>query len=581
MGRSGRTLTVSLLLTLLPAFATASPTNPYVQQLLTAIDSNNLPQFQQKLDAQAKSAISDLRATDTPHLIAVTSCREFARYFGSITNPTPEQKETLTWLAAQPRLMPTLMSAVSDSDPPTKILSRLQTLRCQQNPRLDQFPDLTTALLVVCDKSAAHDYTRAQTKFPPEHIAHLFDYFTNPRNPIRFNLAELCWQLQVYIVDLRVSDAEMQWATNRYANHYSIGDVYFDVNYDEPAFYQGDSKKIANHDYTLQNILQFGGVCLEQAYFAEEVAKSLGVPACMCTSNGGGAGQASHAWVGVVNLVNRQFAWNFDEGRYPEDLFWSADITDPQTHETLTDADVGLLSALQNVDANTRLLAALLLKSCDLLPPDRRFDLAIRVIEASPGTRPAWVSLATLGSKNQLTVPQSTLLYQELIRHILQPYPDFACQTMMLMVAGQPTVDQVNALDRVAQSFPNRPDLRARVRLHQADLLIAISHDDPAFRALNDVLTNDLNAGAIILEAMHRMDKLLRKHDALNQLAQVYAQTWTHMPAPDRSSYVYRTPYYVIGKSYLDLLQSQGNTAEAQNVRNRLIAVIPAGADLQ
>src|SRR5580698_4508444 len=100
MGRIGRSLTLGLLLTLLPAFAMASPTNPYVQQLLSAIDSNNLPQLQQKLDAQAKSGISDLRTSDTPRLIAVTSCREFARYFGSITDPTPEQKETLTWLAA-------------------------------------------------------------------------------------------------------------------------------------------------------------------------------------------------------------------------------------------------------------------------------------------------------------------------------------------------------------------------------------------------------------------------------------------------------------------------------------------------
>jgi hypothetical protein len=581
MGHFGRTVCASALLALVPTIILASANTPGVQQLITAIDSGQLAQIKQTFDAQAESAIGNLKNFNASRVIALASAREFARYFGAISNPTPTQRQVLTWLAAQPHLMPTLMSAVTDQDPPARVLAELQALGGKQNGMLDRYPDLTTALLVVWDKPFAKDYTRAPSKFSPDHIARLFAYFTDPRSPVRFNLAELCWQLQVYIVDLRVSDDDIQWVSSRYARHYSIGDVYFDVNYDDNAFYQGGEKKIFAHDYTLQNILQYGGVCLEQGYFASEVAKCLGVPACMCHSAGGGAGQAAHCWVGVVNYVNRQYTWDFDEGRYPDDLLWSADITDPQTHENLTDADVSLLSALQEVDPETRLLSALLLKSADLLPPERQFELAIREVEVSPGNRAAWVALADLGAKNQLNDSQQSVAFQELARSLVQHYPDFACQAMMRMVEGQPTLRQASSLERVAQSFPTRPDLRARVRLQQADLLEAVGHYNEAFVALNDVLTNDLNAGAIILPAMRRMDALVRKHGVLSQLVQIYDRTWTRMPVPDRSSYVYRTPYYVIGKTYLDLLQSLGDQSAAQGVRNRLMAVIPAGAELK
>ena len=85
---------------------------------------------------------------------------------------------------------------------------------------------------------------------------------------------------------------------------------------------------------------------MKQAYFAEQIAKTLGIPSCMCSSRGGGAGYVAHAWLGLLTRQNGKAVWDFDKGRYTEDLFWSADIIDPQTHAKLTDADVGLLSEL-------------------------------------------------------------------------------------------------------------------------------------------------------------------------------------------------------------------------------------------
>jgi hypothetical protein len=584
MGRSTRIVQLLLLALVLrrPALA-ALPlaSGSAVQQTIAAVDSDGLSALGTDLERQAAAALADPTPADQPRLVTLAACRQFARYFGSIRQMTPDRKEALTWLAAQPNLMPTLMSAVSNRDPPQRVIEILRLLRSSQAANLDDFPDLATALAVVWDKPPARQGDHAPPQLDPQRPAQLFAYFTNPRIHLRFDQRSLCWQLETYVVDLQLSDDEIQWATRRYANNYSIGSLYFDVNYDEAAFYSGEDKKVAAHAYTLQNILQYGGVCVERAYFATGVAKSLGIPACICYSRGGGAGGVAHAWVGLLNQINRKPGWDFNQGRFSEDLFWSAEITDPQTKKPLTDADVALLAALQGVDRATREVSALFLTLADLLPPSRRFDLYMREVQLSPGNRPAWVALTDLAARNQLSPTQTEAFSQAISDFLVRPYPDFACQTLTRAAAAQPALAQVATLDRIALLFPSRPDLKAGLRIRQADLLLKIDHTDQALTALDDVLTNDLNAGPILLQAMQRVEKVLRAQNNLQRLAYVYSRVWLRMPQPERSSYVYTTPYYLLGKQYLTLLESLGDRVDADNVRNRLISVIPAGAQLR
>jgi hypothetical protein len=557
------------------------PASPILQSTIAAIDGDGLPKLKTDLDEQCLAAISGPRISDPRQILSLSACREFARYFGAIEELTSAQKETLKWLAAQPHLMPTLMSAVYRRDSPEQVIEILDLLRKQQPERLDEYPDLATAMVVVWDKPLAPDANGRTVTYDDDRPAVLFNYFTNPRNQMRFDLKSMPWQLDTHIVDMRISEDEIPWAAERYRNNYSIADLYFEVNYDDRNFYNGDEKKIAAHAYTLQNILQYGGVCVEQAYFAEQIAKTLGIPSCTCTSRGGGAGQAAHAWLGLLTQQNGKAAWNFDEGRYKEDLFWSANIVDPQTHGTLTDADVGLLAELQNVSPATRQVSALELKLADLLPAPRRVDLYLREIEICPGNRSAWVALDNLGAKLQLTPAQTDTFGRDVDRFLTQSYPDFACQMLVHLVSGEPAPDQVNSLDVIAQKFPQRPDLKARVRLIQADLLLSRHQDEIAMRALTDVLTNDLNAGPIIQSALQRVDKLMRQYNNLPGLANIYSNVWGKLPLPDRSAYVYWTPYYLIGKTYMALLESMGRPADADVVRQKLIGVIPAGAELR
>jgi hypothetical protein len=555
--------------------------DPVILRTIAAVDADQLNVLKTELDRECLSTLNSRANLNLPRLLTLSACREFARYFGAVTSLTPPQKQTLDWLAAQPRLMPTLTSAVCSKDPPDRLIKVLDLLRSRQPDRLEEYPDLASAVAVVWDKPTARDPTRHEFKFDVDRPAALFDYFTDPRNQMRFDLKTLAWQLDVYVVDLKISTDEIRWAVNRYGNNYSIADLFFEVVYDDNAYLNGDDKKIASHPYTLQNILQYGGVCVEQAYFADQVAKTLGIPACICESHGGGSGAVAHAWLGLLTLQNRKAAWDFQDGRYPEDLYWSADILDPQTHETLTDADVGLLAELENVTPEARQTSALELKLSDLLPLSQRADFYLREIRICPGNGSAWTAVADLGANRQLTPAQSEAFGRDVDQILIQSYPDFAWQILVHFVSRLPMQEQIARLDSIAQEFPQRPDLRARIRLLQADMLLARSQNDLAMRELGDVLVNEINAGPIVLSAMHRVDKLMRAQNNLLRLVNIYAEVWPKIPAPDRSAYVYWTPYYEVGKTYLTLLQSMGRGGDADVVRRKLVEVIPPGAELK
>ena len=125
--------------------------------------------------------------------------------------------------------MPVLMSAVSSADSPGTFSTSSPCSRAATFDQLDNWPDLATALFVVWDKSPATDGTGFRPKFATDRPVRLFSYFTDPRTPLRFNLHQLAWQLDVYIVDLKVTEDEMHRATQKYLNNYSIASAYFDI----------------------------------------------------------------------------------------------------------------------------------------------------------------------------------------------------------------------------------------------------------------------------------------------------------------------------------------------------------------
>ncbi len=90
--------------------------------------------------------------------------------------------------------------------------------------------------------------------------------------------------------------------------------------------------------YTLAEIKQKGGVCVDQAYFASMTAKANGIPAMTISGEGD---RGAHAWFGYEES---RTSWNLSTGRY-KDNYAAGTTRDPQTHRTIKEQELRELAA--------------------------------------------------------------------------------------------------------------------------------------------------------------------------------------------------------------------------------------------
>jgi hypothetical protein len=556
-----------------PAAPTTSPSDALLTEAAQSLKAGKLADYAKSADAKLQPLLSNLENVDRSQLVRIVALRQLSSFVSRIEKPDDATNQTIAWLLEHPRVLDTLMLAVSEQDAPDRVLAVLSSLRSAGGKQLDEFPDLVAALCVVWDaplKLADNENVRAETEQP----AWLFRYYTSSRKKLRFDPQTLPWELAVYVVDNVVSQEEVAWAVQRYAGRGAIGSCYFDVPYDYSVLAHGTHKLIDGTAYTLMNLARVGGICGDQAYFASNVARSLGVPACAAVGLGGAMEGTAHAWVGFLENKGGRATWNFSEGRYPELQYWRGAVQDPRTRDGITDSDVALLAELLNSAAQDRALSSALCKACDLVEPARRADLLVRAIDLSPGNRTAWATLAELGAHRKLTDAQMTQATQVVAKFAAKPYPDFAFAMIKTLSSGRGTEQQMRALRDARGLFPQRPDIQAAIRLTEGDLLKDQKKPAPALAAYTEVLQRYNNAGPIVLEALERVDALLREHNELRRLADIYRDAWQRFPQPTRGGYIRSTPYYLVAERYMNVLNEIGNTAEAERVKQRLDALI-------
>lgn len=554
--------------------------DPHVAAAVGAVESNALPAFAASVAAELTPALNDLGAVDNNRITTLASFREFGRYFGRVEAPQPAQQDTLKWLAAQPRLLPALMMAVTDADAPADVLAVLSALRQDSPDRLDEYADLTAAVCVVWDAAPVRVANRPTRGAPataatrpagnpdPAGAVKRFKYYANPKGGLRCDFKTLPWQIAIYAVDTAVTDDEITWAARNYGNRRQLSRVYFEVPYDMSAFHAG-ARQADALPYTLPNIRQYGGVCLDQAYFAANVGKALGQPAAVCLGQSGSQGEL-HAWIGYLQPAGKFAAWNFYEGRYGDMMFWSGQVVDPQGGPPATDADVCLLSELTASPAANRLASVALCKSRDLVDDRRAPELYMRAIDMSPGNRPAWMALAQLGADRKLTIPEIDRVSEVVHRFAVERYPDFAFAVFRRIITGRSTDEQLVAMANIARLFAVRPDLVAAVRMAQGDLMRDANRPKEALTAYTDAMSDGHRTGPILPQAMERADTLLRATGEKAKLAALYQSVWSRTPPPEPSGYAELTPFCIIGHRYAALLREMGRATEANAVDQRV-----------
>lgn len=555
-----------ILVVLLLAIATHVRAESWPPRLARAVEEGTLKDQVEPLANELREAIGS-KETPDDRLIDLASWYRYAAFFSRIETKDELDKKCLVWLARQPKLMRTVSLAVGRTERPDAVLAVVRALYRTDRETLEEWPDLVAALVVVWDEPRRDSSDDPAAR--GDWAVQLYDYLKRNNNRLRYDLKTIPWQLQTYIVDLVVSREEIVWAWDRYGRRGDVGGIYFDVPYDTAAYYQGTEKKIDALAYTLENLNKHGGICTDQAYYATQVGRLLGVPTVTITGQGG-AGEVGHAWVGYLARQGKKVVWDLSSGRYREQLYWTGQVDDPQSRQPISESETSLLGELQNTTPSQRMRALAIMRSLELFEQAEQVKLVIQALNLSPADRDAWLAIGDLGAAGALSNEQSEEVAEVVRRFASKQYADLAFLVYRKMISGRSNMEQLDQLDKLIKLFDQRPDIIATIRVEQGKLFKGLKQNDRAMAAWGDVLRNHLYAGPIVMEALQLTDDTLREEGKGRQLLAVYDKVFTSIPQPTPSALAAYTPFCRIGVKYADLLDEAGDRTGAMKVRQRV-----------
>lgn len=118
----------------------------------------------------------------------------------------------------------------------------------------------------------------------------------------KLSAADLAW-----VVCAPVPESELEWALKKMnLKQDAWGQAYGMVKYDMEKAVKGTNSYEA---YTFSEILEKGGICGDQSYFAANTARAHGIPAAVVTGDGA---RGPHAW---IRWMDRDGVWNM-QGRF-------------------------------------------------------------------------------------------------------------------------------------------------------------------------------------------------------------------------------------------------------------------------
>jgi hypothetical protein len=254
--------------------------------------------------------------------------------------------ETQDWLLSNPAFSEEFFSILKPVDNVPKVFAILESLHQHSPEKFARYSSLALAIAVVYDVPPPnywphHQVTQEALSRKLQDPVSPFDYFTQEAMEGRayFNLAELRAEELKFMIDVAAPVPELQWAQRTVTLPLDqLEGAYQMIKYREDRGTTKANMVWSGTPYTLAAILESGGICIDQSYFASEVGKAHGVPTLMFM----GAGQdGRHAWFGFLDSEHK---WRLDVGRYAEQRLVTGLAFDPQTWEAISDHELQFLS---------------------------------------------------------------------------------------------------------------------------------------------------------------------------------------------------------------------------------------------
>ncbi len=234
-----------------------------------------------------------------------------------------------------------LFENLSDRDYLPGVLVRLQELRLADPRKFKEYRALAVALAVVYDQRFPHFWPHRQVNprwvpIAEAPVADRFKFWTesNESPALLIDLRKLSPGQIKFIVDAPLASSEFEWARKNVKYQRSEFAKAFDaVSYSFDRMKSGRFEWTGG-EYTLHNIHQQTGICVDQAYYAMIAGKARGLPTLFFTGQGSDGG---HAWFGYMKSDNR---WELDCGRYKNQNYAVGQALDSQTWLPVSDHEL-------------------------------------------------------------------------------------------------------------------------------------------------------------------------------------------------------------------------------------------------
>jgi hypothetical protein len=543
---------------------------------------------------------------------AMRACTYLTGLEGKSKAANPKLAE---WLLDHAEVRRVLFRSLADVDSPEKALSQFAELQAAEPEKVLEYPNLAVAFATAKKLR----YNRKQPK--PATMVESFNYYTDPKRQFRYDLKKMPYELSRYLADTRINIAERDWAARKYFRTGDLGPVYFEVKYDTDFFMKKVPKKIDALEFTLPNLFKVGGVCIEQAYYASEVAKALGVPASIVY--GKGESGIGHAWFTYfqLNPAGTSASWAGGAGRYQSQLYFTGNVYNPATGKEILDSELILVGAAallplkrrEQAEAATA-LAKIVAEACregdkegdveplkalageyqarldkakdatapkvllDWVKPKDKVNYAMTeglldlAIQRNIAYGEAWKTIVSLRKEKCISVARLDSFFTVLISKTAEAYPEQSCKMILELV---PTLEEPAkreaAYKKSLAVYGRRPDLRGKILLTIADEAREKGDTKLAIRIYQTAAMECVIVPDIVLPAAAKAEELLvadkKKAEAMRMYQVLFAKT-----TKEDCSIEFRkeTSNYKLGTRLADLLKEAGNKEMAERIKSSL-----------
>lgn len=348
---------------------------------------------------------------------------QFYRYaLKNAKEKIPASEEFWLWLARNKEIEQGLLVGLHPNYNPG-VVKRLQELKDTFGTQVEQYPHLALAFAFVFgaakDKSIKSPWVHWTVKDRPvPTCCESFAYYVKNKDKMLFPIDRLPWPLMIYVADNDIPLSERQWVLSKYGNltMNKLGGLHTAPPYVS-----------RTHAHSLPTILNEGGVCYKQAYYASRVMKSLGVPSVKMHVR-------EHVYEGWITEKDKLYAHVGAAYGYGNGVFFC-----PLTRTKPKQYEFQFIVSAMNHSYDKYLKSKIASYVFALLPDETKIE-SLRLIEAGVHINPyvidAWREYIELYTKGVLSPEDGWRMYQK-AEKMIPEYPEVRCMVLNLITKSQ------------------------------------------------------------------------------------------------------------------------------------------------